>query len=369
MEEEAPARRSVAELAGKFTSKSPPPNPVGNEEVKQVRRRPPRTLQLPPKDEGDEPMKSPGALSPLPAKAKRNSALIEKLQANLALSPSVLLPSPKSPGLRLLPPSFTLPSPSTVSAPVTTETTVTPTTTMTPTTVVNPTGLASEEEAPASFETPPTTAEGLLLPSINKGRARLSIRRRPPSRRHRKSSSGEEVGGPAGEEDMPLCSPDDHRDKTAEEEDKDGQVFDKEVQKEEIETDNSMSPEEEVETRPGLDGSLTNPHKSNSTKPEPVPNSRPEPHSEEVKNERMGDGEALSNKEGSEEMVKEVENGSMGEEERHGSSSAREKQENPSGEREERAEGASGLDGESKADTDGKQGDEDKEMKCQTSDG
>ncbi|XP_037543132.1 duboraya [Nematolebias whitei] len=49
------------------------------------------------------------------------------------------------------------------------------------------------EEGPSSFEATPSAVEGNILSSINKGRARVSIRRRPPSRCHRKSSGGDEV--------------------------------------------------------------------------------------------------------------------------------------------------------------------------------
>lgn len=187
MEEEAPSRRSVAELAGRFRGLAPPHDAAGHEAEKPVRRRPPRSLQLStPQGDDQEPT---GVTSPLPAKAKRNSALIEKLQANLALSPSALLPSPKSPGFRLLPPAFPASSP--CSNPVTT---VTTSSTATPTSPVA-TPLLTEEEGPTSFEAPPIVGEGSILSNDNiKGRARHSIRRRPPSRRHKKSSSGDEVG-------------------------------------------------------------------------------------------------------------------------------------------------------------------------------
>ncbi|XP_054481188.1 duboraya isoform X2 [Anoplopoma fimbria] len=105
MEEEAPSRPSVAELAGRFKGSTRPHDAAGNEAEKPVRRRPPRSLQLN-KTPGDD-QEPPGVTSSLPAKAKRNSALIEKLQANLALSPTGLLPSPMSPGFRLLPYAFT----------------------------------------------------------------------------------------------------------------------------------------------------------------------------------------------------------------------------------------------------------------------
>ncbi|XP_022625137.1 capZ-interacting protein-like isoform X1 [Seriola dumerili] len=187
MEEEAPSRHSVAELAGRFKGSAPPHDAAGNETDKPVRRRPPCSLQLP-KTHGDDQEQSSGVTSPLPAKTKRNSALIEKLQASLSLSPSGPIPSPKSPGFRLRPPAFPPASPS--SAPVTA---VTTSSTVTPTSPVTASPV-TEEEGPASFEDPPTVAEGSILLSMNKSRARHSLRRRPPSRRHRKSSSGDEVG-------------------------------------------------------------------------------------------------------------------------------------------------------------------------------
>ncbi|XP_035480488.1 duboraya, partial [Scophthalmus maximus] len=186
IKEEAPSRRSVAELAGRFRGSTCPHVAAGNETEKPVRRRPPRSLQLP-KTNGDD-QEPPGVTSPLPAQTKRNSALIEKLQASLALSPSPQLPSPKSPGFRLLLPAFPLPSPG-----LTPETTVTTSSTPTPTSPIAASPIA-EEEGPASFEAPPSAEEGSILPSINKSRARHSIRRRPPSRRNRNSSSGDEVG-------------------------------------------------------------------------------------------------------------------------------------------------------------------------------
>ncbi|XP_030010843.1 duboraya isoform X1 [Sphaeramia orbicularis] len=199
VQEEAPSRRSVAELAGKFKGPASPHNTAANQTDKPVRRRPPRTLQIP-KTQTDE-QETPGATSPSPAKAKRNSALIEKLQANLVLSPAALAPSPKSPGFRLFPPAFTPNSPS--SAPVTSVTTQSASDTPTSPIAASP----LTEEGPTSFEDPPTAAEGSILTSINKNRARHSIRRRPPSRRHRKSSSGEEAGETKEGTDTTHCSP------------------------------------------------------------------------------------------------------------------------------------------------------------------
>ncbi|XP_010772797.1 capZ-interacting protein, partial [Notothenia coriiceps] len=102
----------------------------------------------------------------------KNSSIIEKLQANLALSPTALLPSPKSPEVRLQPTPL---SPVVPYSPLTSH-------------------LSSEEEDPISFDSPP---EGIPLPNFNKTRARLSFKRRPPTRQHRRST-GEEIGAIGG---------------------------------------------------------------------------------------------------------------------------------------------------------------------------
>ncbi|KAG7483922.1 hypothetical protein MATL_G00043370 [Megalops atlanticus] len=153
MEEDSLVKPSVAELAGRFKGHALP-MPTTVDGSKPVRRRPPRSLKLQTKTDGGEgEEEKPAVTSPHPPKVKpKNSPLIEKLQANLALSPTALLPSPKSPGRQL-----------------------------------------SVEEAPTSFEKP---AEGGVLPSINKSRARGSVKRRPPTRQHRRSCGDE--GGAGG---------------------------------------------------------------------------------------------------------------------------------------------------------------------------
>ncbi|XP_064334028.1 capZ-interacting protein isoform X2 [Camelus dromedarius] len=110
----------------------------------------------------------PNANHPPKIKVK-SSPLIEKLQANLAFDPAALLPgaSPKSPGLKAMVSPFHSP-PSTPSSP-------------------GVRSRASEpEEVPVSFDQPP---EGSHLPCYNKVRTRGSIKRRPPSRRFRRSQS------------------------------------------------------------------------------------------------------------------------------------------------------------------------------------
>ncbi|XP_072504839.1 capZ-interacting protein isoform X2 [Notamacropus eugenii] len=124
---------------------------------------------------------SPNAGHPPKIKVK-NSPLIEKLQANLAFDPAALLPgaSPKSPGLKAIVSPFHSP-PSTPSSP----------------------GVRSRstesEEVPVSFDQPP---EGSHLPCYNKVRTRGSIKRRPPSRRFRRSQSdcGVDLGDLGGTE-------------------------------------------------------------------------------------------------------------------------------------------------------------------------
>ncbi|KAJ8256667.1 hypothetical protein COCON_G00188190 [Conger conger] len=141
--------------------------PTGTEE-KPVRRRPPRSLQLNIKRFEEQAVEEKPAVSPRVLTVKsRSSPLIEKLQANLALTPTALLHSPKSP------------------------------------------------EAPISFEEPP---EGAVLPSINKGRARLSLKRRPPTRQHRKSC-GEEEGAAGGADGLPRGEGDEDAGESADRED------------------------------------------------------------------------------------------------------------------------------------------------------
>ncbi|XP_036199223.1 capZ-interacting protein [Myotis myotis] len=164
------ASPSVAQLAGRFREQAAAAKEMPAS--KPARRKPPCSLPLfPPKVElgqnGEE--KSPPNTSHLPKVKVKSSPLIEKLQANLAFDPAALLPgaSPKSPGLKGAVSPFHSP-PSTPSSP-------------------GVRSRASEpEEVPISFDQPP---EGSHLPCYNKVRTRGSIKRRPPSRRFRKSQS------------------------------------------------------------------------------------------------------------------------------------------------------------------------------------
>ncbi|XP_009681027.2 capZ-interacting protein isoform X2 [Struthio camelus] len=175
------ATPSVAELAGKFKEQAA--SITGKEEPshKPTRRKPPCSLPLySPKTEtshNDEQKPSPNAC-PMPKVKVKSSPMIEKLQANLAFAPAALLPgaSPKSPGMKVMVSPFSTP-PSTPSSP----------------------GIQSQpsepKETPVSFDQPP---EGTQLQFYNKVRTRGSIKRRPPSRRFRRSLSehgdGEDLG-------------------------------------------------------------------------------------------------------------------------------------------------------------------------------
>ncbi|NWX22712.1 CPZIP protein, partial [Aegotheles bennettii] len=166
------ATPSVAQLAGKFkeqaaniTGKEVPPH-------KPTRRKPPCSLPLyshkTETSDNDEQKRSPNAC-PIPKVKVKSSPMIEKLQANLAFAPAALLPgaSPKSPGLKALVSPFSTP-PSTPSSPGTQS------------------QPSEPNETPVSFDQPP---EGTQLQFYNKVRTRGSIRRRPPSRRFRRSLS------------------------------------------------------------------------------------------------------------------------------------------------------------------------------------
>ncbi|XP_067364916.1 capZ-interacting protein isoform X4 [Channa argus] len=164
--EDSPSKPSVAELAGRLEGHVQPMSSSNDEKT---------------------------AASPNPFKVKmKNSPTIGKLQANLALSPTALLPSPKTPEVKLqlapLPPT-------------------TPGSPLSPT--LQPSQLSTEEEDPISFDSPPDSA---TLQSINKTRARLSFKRRLPTRQHRRSAV--EEAGPLGSSlsSCELYSPKDDKD-------------------------------------------------------------------------------------------------------------------------------------------------------------
>ncbi|NXP30775.1 CPZIP protein, partial [Leiothrix lutea] len=145
---------------------------------KPTRRKPPCSLPLyshkTETSDNDEQKRSPNACS-VPKVKVKSSPRIEKLQANLAFAPVALLPgmSPKSPGLKVLVSPFSTP----------------------PSTPTSPGTQSQPSETPVSFDQPP---EGTQLQFYNKVRTRGSIKRRPPSRRFRRSLSeygdGEDLG-------------------------------------------------------------------------------------------------------------------------------------------------------------------------------
>ncbi|NP_001029590.1 capZ-interacting protein [Bos taurus] len=161
---------SVAQLAGRFREQAAAAKETPAS--KPTRRKPPCSLPLFPSKvelgQNGEEKSLPSANHPPKVKVK-SSPLIEKLQANLVFDPAALLPgaSPKSPGFKAMVSPFHSP-PSTPSSP----------------------GVRSRpsepEEVPVSFDQPP---EGSHLPCYNKVRTRGSIKRRPPSRRFRRSQS------------------------------------------------------------------------------------------------------------------------------------------------------------------------------------
>ncbi|XP_063275424.1 capZ-interacting protein isoform X2 [Prinia subflava] len=142
------ASPSVAQLAGKFKEQA---------------------ANIPGKEK-----RSPNAC-PIPKVKVKSSPMIEKLQANLAFAPAALLPgvSPKSPGLKVLVSPFSTP----------------------PSTPTSPGTQSQPSETPVSFDQPP---ESTQLQFYNKVRTRGSIKRRPPSRRFRRSLSecgdGDDLG-------------------------------------------------------------------------------------------------------------------------------------------------------------------------------
>ncbi|XP_077063861.1 capZ-interacting protein [Siphateles boraxobius] len=169
MEEDAAVKPSVAQLAGRLKGHALPM--PGNMEVKSMRR-PPCSLVINNQKDEEHELEKKSFNSPHPPKMKlKSSPLIEKLQANLSLPPTVLLSPPKSVESK---------EPPTSPCPVSPSRSVSST--------LQPIHLSCEDEAPVSFEQP---VEGTPLPSINKSRARLSFKRRLPTRLHRKSACDE----------------------------------------------------------------------------------------------------------------------------------------------------------------------------------
>ncbi|XP_051719886.1 capZ-interacting protein isoform X3 [Ctenopharyngodon idella] len=146
MEEEAPVKLSVAQLAGRLKGHALPM--PGNMEVKSMRR-PPCSLVINNQKDEEHEQEQKSSNCPHPPKIKiKSSPFIEKLQANLALSPTVLLSPPKSPESK---------QPPTASCPISPCSSVSST--------LQPIQLSCEDEAPVSFEQP---VEGTPLPNINK---------------------------------------------------------------------------------------------------------------------------------------------------------------------------------------------------------
>ncbi|XP_028936793.2 capZ-interacting protein [Ornithorhynchus anatinus] len=161
------ASLSVAQLAGRFREQAAAASVKETDEKKTTLLPPPVSSQS-----GDRPKWRGETVSqrlPPPKVKVKALPMIEKLQANLAFAPTALLPgaSPKSPGLKAIVSPFSSP-PSTPSSPG------------------GRSRAGEAEEVPVSFDQPP---EGSHLPSYNKVRTRGSIKRRPPSRRFRKSQS------------------------------------------------------------------------------------------------------------------------------------------------------------------------------------
>ncbi|KAL2096642.1 hypothetical protein ACEWY4_008790 [Coilia grayii] len=155
--------------------------PTPNEEKRPIRRIPPSSLNFQNKKDGESEPERPAVVSPHPPKGKlKNSPLFEKIQANLALSPTALSPEVKLQAAPFPPVGGTM----------------SPCSPLSPTLRAPPQMQASEEEVPVSFEQP---AEGTPLPSINKCRARLSFKRRPPTRQHRQSASEDAGFSPTDE--------------------------------------------------------------------------------------------------------------------------------------------------------------------------
>ncbi|XP_078089087.1 capZ-interacting protein-like [Mustelus asterias] len=161
-------------------------------------------------------------------KVKSSSPLIEKLQANLRLSPNALLPGvgPKSPSKSCFSP-FASPA-STPDSP-------------------GACSQSSESDGPpVTFDQP---TEGEPLHSFHKSRARVSLKRRPPSRRFRRSVAEESnnPGSPETETPAKNVKPEENG---APDEENDDVFGDRGGQTDDANSKNSASPKEDSCTSP-----------------------------------------------------------------------------------------------------------------------
>ncbi|XP_077397480.1 capZ-interacting protein isoform X2 [Festucalex cinctus] len=150
------------------------------------RRKPPRSIKFPNRkdDVQESHTNTNGTIPTSPVQIRmKNSSVIGRLQANLALSPTTLLPSAKSPEVTRQPDSPP-PPPAAVA------------TSLPPTQLsVEEEGEGEDQEDPVSFDSPP---EGASLRSFHKTRVRLSFKRRPPTRQHRRAAAAGEEATPFG---------------------------------------------------------------------------------------------------------------------------------------------------------------------------
>lgn len=164
----AAKQSTVAKLAGKFNDQS---STAVHKEVplpKPIRKKPPCSLPLPvvkaELGHNGEEKTAGNALHPQKNKVK-SSPIIEKLQGNLMFPPPGR--SPRSPGYKVMPSPFNSP-PLTPDSP-------------------NRRSRSSDSDAvPVGFEQPPEEA---ALRGYIKLRTKGSLKRRPPSRKFRKSQS------------------------------------------------------------------------------------------------------------------------------------------------------------------------------------
>ncbi|XP_067896963.1 capZ-interacting protein-like isoform X2 [Heterodontus francisci] len=201
-------------------------------------------------------------------KLKTSSPLIEKLQANLLLSPTALLPGigPKSPLKSSVSP-FASPA-STPDSP-------------------GARSRSSESDGGPVTSDQPTEAEPLH--SFHKSRARVSLKRRPPSRRFRRSVT-EDVDNPGSPETEKPGNSDkeiEPQQNGAEDEKSDDVFTDHGVQTDNADSKNSSSPKEDSLASPKED-SLASPKEDSLASPKedsfasPIASSPEEPSHKEL---------------------------------------------------------------------------------------